>query len=137
MLSDKEVEEMIRIANADIKMVETKRHWYTLGFPIKHYIHYSLREQLGAIKKLGESESPRALSFLEDLLTSEDTGCKQGGSTSFGDETNIIHPYARGELSAALQYYHSPPGNAYGYSKQEDPEAIATLETALRKLKSK
>mgnify|MGYP001604007811 FL=1 len=71
-MSDEEVERLINIA--DSVVIERRRHWDTLGFPISH--HYTLDEQLSAIRSLGNSVNPIALEYLRKLATENLVGLK-------------------------------------------------------------
>lgn len=133
-LPDEEVRELIKVAEGGVKRIERSQHWYYLGIPSNDEIDYKLEEQLNAIIRLGFSKNPQALSYMENLMKSEDTGYKHGGSDSYSDETHIVHPYAKGELASALSSYSSAPMDQCHYKHEPDERAIRIMNTALNQL---
>jgi hypothetical protein len=124
-LSNDEVLKLIYVAEAGIK--EKRGGLRTLGIPVKK--RYNLDEQLTAISRLGDSNSPIALGYLTNLSKivpwhkSPDPHYHDfdyGGSTC---------PNAKGELRIAL---------ISRYSGQKidkcDERAVKIINTAISKL---
>lgn len=126
------VETLIRIANAEVEYTFKKRHWWSLGIPVNHEVHYDLKEQLRAIKDLGNTRSTQALSYLQTLIRSETYPLHSGMSpSSTGDE--IIYPNAKGELARAL-YSSYCPYCSDQHNTQPHPTALSTIQIAIQKL---
>jgi hypothetical protein len=134
-LSDEQVGELIRAADAGIK--ERKRHWYTLGIKIAH--RYGLHEQLEAIRSLGKSSNPRALEYLRRLNEFREEIVQPGDAPvddqyrNYGERT---YPNARGELRWALLTITWANSAASRQPGDGDPTACRTLEAAVAELEA-
>ena len=120
-LSDKEVKELIKIANGG-----------------SFFIHYNLEEQLEAIKGLGQSRNQKALNYVRRL---NETKFEPSNPIEVMDESCLkYNPHAKGELYSALNYFLDEYGCLVADSKNEGPcdkskrilsEALSRLEEAV------
>ena len=130
-LSDREVSNLIRIADARIT-------WDTrfLGIPIPR--RYNLKEQLEVIRSLGESGSARALEYLRKINHSEEWRVNSDASDSQGDYGGISYPNARGSLGSKLSSGWCSGPNAQVDPEmanyEQNPEVARLLNQAIEKL---
>ena len=138
-LSDQEVQELIKITEGCLK--EKRGHWYTLGIPIE--THYSLNEQLDAVRKLSLSGNRVALNYLSRLNLNEqvDNGCNTSWD-GYGDTCyDTVYPNAEGELKDVLESRmvggYTSPAKYQNHPRQEETreilhESLSKLEASLR-----